>query len=940
MDAESPIRPGAEEALLDRESGLQQILDNSSAIVFAKDRRGRYVFVNREFERVTGRAADGVLGRTDEETFAPPLAARFRRNDLLVLQEQRCLQFEEEADFGDGARTFLSSKFPLHDAGGAAYAVCGMSTDITERKRLEDAFSAAALAVSQSEEDTLYRQLCRYLSTILGVDGAFIATTLPDRPQDLQMLAFLLDGEVRENFSYPMRGTPCETVFSQQYRLYPERLRELFPQDEDFLRMGLECYAGYPLTAANGRPLGLIAAISRRPFADAALVEATLKIFAVRVNAELERVEAAAALRASEANYREIFEASEDAILVHDWHTGAIVDANPRACEAYGYTRAELIGLKPRELGAGDQPVTEEEAMRGVETAKRVGHAALEWRRRRKDGSLHWDEVRLKRAQIGGQWRVLAFTREITERKAAEEALRASEEQYRAVFNASADALVLWDARYDRVDVNPAYERMYGYTREEVLAGVRNREIGEQHRKLQVELIARTLAGEHCRRESETFRRDGSRFPIEVRTIPIQYRGEPHVLAMIRDLTERERVETERAHLEARLRQAQKMEAIGQLTGGIAHDFNNLLTSIMGYVLLASQREAAAGDRRLAGYLAQAQRSCERARDLIQQMLMFSRGHRGSPRAVSLPEVVRGALATLQAGLPETLPITVELDAAVRPVHADPAQVEQVLLNLCLNARDATGGVGSLRLAVHAATTTEPVCCASCRQEIDGRYVELVVEDDGQGMTADVVERIFEPFFSTKEMGKGSGMGLAMVHGIVHEHGGHVVVETRPGAGTRFRVLWPALAGKQAVVEPLDTGLRSRAPQPSLRGTVLVVDDEETVGEFMRELLDTWGLQAVYASRPEAALDLVRAEPQRFDVVITDQSMPRLTGLELAERLRQCRSDLPVVLYTGHGDGLAGTDLARAALHAVLRKPVDPVQLSQVLVRCLSAKAH
>ena len=935
MVVESPLRHEAEQALLDRESGLQQVLDNSSAIVFAKDRRGRYIFVNREFERVTGRRADGVLGRTDDETFAPPLAARFRRNDLLVLNEQRCLQFEESADFGAGPRTFLSAKFPLHDASGEVYAVCGMSTDITERKRLEEAFSAAALAVSQSEEDTLFRELARYLSTILGIDGAFIATVSAERPHELQMLAFHMDGQVHENFTYPIHGTPCETVVGQCYRLYPERLTELFPRDEDFQRMRLESYAGHPLTTASGRPRGLIAAVSRKPFADAALVEATLKIFAVRVNAELERVEAAAALRASEANYREIFEASEDAILVHDWDTGAIVDANPRACEAYGYARSELIGLKPRDLGAGEQPLSEEEAMRGVDMARRVGHATFEWRRRRKDGSLHWDEVRLKRARIGGQWRVLAFTREITERKEAEEALRASEEQYRAVFNASADALVLWNSRYERVDVNPAYERMYGYTREEVLAGARNREMTEPHRQMQVELISRTLAGERCRRESETFGRDGRRFPIEVRTVPIQYRGEPHVLAVISDLTERVRVETERARLEARLRQAQKMEAIGQLTGGIAHDFNNLLTSIMGYVLLAGQREAAAGDARLGAYLAQAQRSCERARDLIQQMLMFSRGHRGSPRAVSLPAVVRGALATLQAGLPETLELVPALDAPVAPVHADPAQVEQVLLNLCLNSRDATGGNGRLRIHVGDAPAT-PHVCASCRQEVRGRFVELAVEDDGQGMTPEVLERIFEPFFSTKEAGKGSGMGLAMVHGIVHEHGGHVVVDSRPGEGTRFRVLWPAMSGNPQVIEPLEAGTPSRPPSPSLRGTVLVVDDEEAVGEFMRELLDTWGLEAVYASRPEVALDLVRAEPARFDVVITDHSMPRLTGLELAGRLRALRARLPVILYTGHGDGLAGDDVTRAGLSAVLRKPVDPVQLGQVLARCLA----
>jgi PAS domain S-box-containing protein len=939
MDLESPLLQPTRQALLDSENRLQQVLDNSGAIFFAKDSRGRYLFVNREFERVTARTASEILGRTDDDIFPPELAARFRHNDLRVLLEKRSIQFEEAADFGEGLRTFISSKFPLLDTEGVPYAVCGMSADITDRKRMEDAFSAAALAVSQSEEETLYRQLARYLSTILGVDGAFIATVGADKPCDLRMLAFHLDGQVRENFSYPIFGTPCETVVGHGFRLYPSRLSELFPLDEDFRRLGLESYAGHPLVDVAGRPLGLVAVVARRPFQDPALVEATLRIFAMRVNAELERATAAAALRASEANYRQIFEASEDSIFVHDWETGAIVDVNLRACESYGYTRDELLGLRVRDLSADEPPYSEAEALRWIEHAKREGSVGFEWRRRNKDGSLHWDDVRLKRAKIGGQMRIVAFTREITERKAAEEALRASEEQYRAVFNASADALVLWNSRSERVDVNPAYERMYGYRRDEVLEGARARELDEDHRQLQGRIIARTLAGESYHGEIETVRRDGGRFPIELRTIPIRHRGEPHVLAMIRDLTEPRRVEQERVQLEARLRQAQKMEAVGQLAGGIAHDFNNLLTSIMGYVALAGGREAALGDSRLAGYLAQAQRSCERARDLIQQILMFSRGHRGSPRAVSLATVVRGALPTLQAGMPATLEFDVQANEPVAAVHADPVQVEQVLLNLCINARDATDGVGHVRIGV-SPLRMAGLLCSGCRQSVDGRFVELFVEDDGQGMTAELMERIFEPFFSTKETGKGSGMGLAMVHGIVHEHGGHVIVESSPGRGSRFRVVWPALTDHQDVGpgEP-DWVASSHAPRPALQGAVLVVDDEETVGEFMRELLDTWGLQAVCMSRPEAALEVVRAEPRRFDVLITDQSMPKMSGMELAQRIRRVRADLPIILYTGHGEGLAGDEVAAAGLSAVMRKPIDEVQLGQVLTRCLASAA-
>ena len=711
-----------------------------------------------------------------------------------MLQERHAIEFEETADFGDGVQTFLSSKFPLLDSEGDAYAVCGMATDITERKRLEEALSSAALAVSESEEVTLYRELTRYLSTILGVDGAFIATLMPGDPSMLHMLAFHLDGRVLENFAYPQSGTPCETVLADGCRFYSAQLGDLFPLDEDFRKFGLESYAGHPLVDRQGRSVGLIAVISRRPLLRMAFVESVLRIFSVRVNAELERDAAATALRASEANYRQIFETSEDAIYVHDWDTGALVDANPRACEQRGYSREELLRVPVSDLVANDPPYTADEALRRIAQAKRDGSLSFEWRSRNRDGHLRWDEVRLKSAQIGGQPRILAFVRDITERKEAEDALSASEEQYRTIFNASIDALMLKDEDHSIVDVNAAYLAMHGYPRDALIGKSLAEFIPAELQKQCDRLLTEVLRGQSCHLEAQSRRADGSTFDVEIHGVPMQYRGRPHALMMMRDLTEQRRAERARMELEAQLRQAQKMEAIGQLAGGIAHDFNNLLTSIMGYVALASERDSTLRDPKLVNYLSQAQQSCARARDLIQQMLMFSRGHRGSPRTVALASVVRGALGTLQLGLPATLDLSVDADETAGNVLVDPAQVEQVLMNLCINARDATDGLGRLRLSVRR-LHAENLVCASCRRAIDGRFVEMVVEDDGHGMGPEVLERIFEPFFSTKETGKGTGMGLAMVHGIVHEHGGHVVVESSPGQGATFRVLWREAPG-------------------------------------------------------------------------------------------------------------------------------------------------
>ncbi|MCO6411570.1 MAG: PAS domain S-box protein, partial [Thiogranum sp.] len=364
------------------------------------------------------------------------------------------------------------------------------------------------------------------------------------------------------------------------------------------------------------------------------------------------------------------------------------------------------------------------------------------------------------------------------ERLNADSARGKSEDRLRATVEAALDCIIAMDRDGRVIEFNPAAERCFGFRKADIL-GRRLAEliIPERFRashEAGMSTFLETGAGAYLGRRIEVtaMRADGSEFPAEL-AIAVAQGGDGEIfIGYLRDIAERQKAEQQRRQLEAQLRQAQKMEAIGQLTGGIAHDFNNILTAMMGYVALAEEHTQGRNDEKLAKYLDRIGRSGQRARDLIQQMLTFSRGQRGEPRPVPLASLIKEWVNLIASTLSSSVEIVTELDPGTPAAMVDPLHIEQVLMNLCINARDAMQGQGTVTIALHPAHCADCVCI-SCRQPVAGQYIELAVSDTGPGIAPDIQERMFEPFFSTKAPGQGSGMGLAMVHGIVHEYGGH-----------------------------------------------------------------------------------------------------------------------------------------------------------------------
>jgi CheY-like chemotaxis protein len=361
------------------------------------------------------------------------------------------------------------------------------------------------------------------------------------------------------------------------------------------------------------------------------------------------------------------------------------------------------------------------------------------------------------------------------------------------------------------------------------------------------------------------------------------------------------------------------MDAIGHLTGGIAHDFNNILASILGYAALAGERPITQQDTKLVTYLDAIRQSGERARELVAKMLVFSRSE---PREVVTPASVQPlvgeAVKLLKAIIPANIHIVTVSDPGLPPVLVDGVDLHQAIVNLAVNARDAIGGHGQITIAVRAPRQLRGQC-ASCRETFAERYVEIAVSDTGAGIAPEHLPRLFEPFFSTKEVGKGTGMGLAVTHGVVHRVGGHILVETAPGVGTTVRLL---LRAAQAVVRAVPgTSPAPAAPAPRV-ARILVVDDEPLVMGLLSEVLVGHGYTVVGYTDSRQALAWARGHEARFDLLVTDQTMPGLTGVELARELLAMRPMLPVILCTGFSENVDARVAAAMGIRHFFSKPI------------------
>ncbi len=520
------------------------------------------------------------------------------------------------------------------------------------------------------------------------------------------------------------------------------------------------------------------------------------------------------------------------------------------------------------------------------------------------------------------------------ERNDTEEALRHSEARFQGIIQVASDAIISVDHKQNILIFNHGAEEMYGYAAADIIGQPFERLLPvtsiNAHRSYVAQFLrspanARRLGGSG---ELLARRKNGECFPVEATVSKLETAGRAPVLTFIqRDMSQRRKAEFERAKLESQLRQSQKMEAMGGLAGGIAHDFNNLLGAMIGNTELAMKR--AGDDDKLRMNHQRIMEAGYRASRLVQQILTFSRVTSADLHPVDVTAVVKEAIALVESSLPAMITIRTRIAPEVGHILSGETQIHQMIMNLCTNAHHAIGErAGEIRITLRRIDIDE-IFVTGRAGMTPGPYVLLSVSDTGCGMNEATKKHIFEPFFTTKPVGKGTGMGLAVIHGIVLTHGGQIVVESEQGHGTKIEIYLPVFVPDNVADEGSAPG--SELPPQTGSERVLLVDDETALIQTTQEILEELGYRVTAISDSLEALRRFRENPHQFDIVITDQAMPNMTGMEMAEQMMELRPELPIIIATGYSETVTPETAKQMGLRGYVSKPYMAQDLAGAL---------
>jgi two-component system cell cycle sensor histidine kinase/response regulator CckA len=860
-------RKQTKEKLEHQKKHLESLLTYSSLAIVTLDEGQKISSCNRDFEKLFKYKKFEIVGKNLDELIA---GQQYRENAVSYTKETlkgKTIHGYGERKRKDGTTIYVEIFGVPVVIDGKLVGAYGIYQDISERKQAEELFrtlfdkSPVGLFIIQDRKFQLINP--KFLELTGYKEDEFLGK---------DSLAFILPEDrniVRENTIKMLKGK----------LILPFELRVIN-------KTGETRWIEQTITSIhyNGRPavLGYYVDISERK----------------RVEQEL---------RKSEERYRMLFKQSPLGIIHFD-QKGVIVDCNEKFVEIMGSSRKKLIGfnmlqslrdkkmLSAVKIALSGGTGYYEGDYLSVTGGKLTPMRAIYNRITSEDGSF-----------LGG----VSLYEDITERKRAEEELRDSEERLKTILDSLQAGIVCINVEtHTIVDANPAAIEMIGAPKEQIIGHVCHKYICPAEKG---KCPITDLGQEVDKSERILLAANGKEIPILKTVTPILLSGQAHLLDIFIDITEKKK-------LEAQLQQAQKMEAIGTLAGGIAHDFNNILQAIFGYTqILLMGKEADNPDYEK---LEAIEKSAQRASDLTKQLLIFSRKVESKLRPMDLNKETEQVSQILERTIPKMVNIELHLAENLNIVNADPAQIEQILMNLGVNARDAMPNGGRLIFETENIILDEHYCKIHLGSK-PGHYVKLSISDTGHGMDKETLKHIFDPFYTTKEIGKGTGLGLAMVYGIVKSHNGYIMCYSEPGEGTTFKIYFPVIKKEIESLEPKEETF----PVKGGNETILLVDDEEAIRELGKDILTGFGYTVLMASDGETALEIYRENKKEISLAILDIIMPGMGGRKCLEELLKINPELRIIIASGYSMNGPGKKVLKAGAKDFISKPYNINQI-------------
>jgi PAS domain S-box-containing protein len=819
------------------------------------------------------------------------------------------------------------------DETGKVRWILGATHDVTEQKQLETAILNTAqitlLAISPQE---VFEGIASQLAHLMGADMTIVGRRAEAESAMVESVAFYKDGTIQPSITYPLEGTPCERVFGKQICFFHEQVASLFPGDTVLVEERIEGYAGIPLFNSKGEPIGLMNALWRHPIPNTDFVTSVFHTFASRTAFELERQEMNRELeeqRADILRQNRIFHEAQSIAQVGGFAYEFSTQKMYWTEEMYRIFEVEPEDFVPSRANCISFFTNE--------NFERIRQACMNSILTNTPFEI---EVPMTTAKGRGGWVRIGGTlyseanepsmiygacREITRRRLSQQELQTSRANLLAVVESIPDMILSLDREYRfltmNTDLRQAFANAFGTHPEagDFIGDFIPKEMWETWKPR----YDRTLAGEAFHIEEQVLLSDGY-LHTEVFFQPILEEGEvTGAVVFARNVTERVRLQEE-------LQQSLKMEGLGRLAGGIAHDFNNILTAIMGYSEMVY--DSLPKESPLKNYTQQIMHAGEKAATLTAQLLAFARKQLIQPQLLSISEALPKTIQLLKRLIGEDVTLSLEINSTEGLVRIDPGQLEQLLINLAINARDAMPQGGTITIHVDCVDGNHQSMKLP-RTLPEGKYCRIAVSDTGIGMGEEVQKRVFEPFFTTKPVGKGTGLGLSICYGVVQQAGGTILVESAEGEGATFYIFFPLVEGVAPVYSPIPLSVADCGGE-----TILLVEDEPMVRQMASEVLRAHGYEILVAASGEEALSLAESATKPIDILVTDVVMPQMSGKQVADTLLARQPTLKVLYVSGYTeDAIVHHQVLQEGI-TLLPKPFTPLTLSHKIREVLDGK--